>query len=157
MADEPRGRALAFLEAHSVVSLATAGPDGPWAAAVFYASRGFRLYYLSSPLARHSSNLSRNPRVSGTIQDDTADWRVVRGIQLEGSVRELSGSEASMARRLCARKFPVIDRGGPPAMVEALARVRWYELVPERLHLVDNSAGFGKRDEVPVGDDLAQV
>lgn len=152
MAEEPRARALAFLEAHHVVTLATAGPDGPWAAAVFYASRGFHLYFLSAPTTRHSRNLAARPRAAATVQEDTADWRAVRGIQLEGSVRELAGPEEAEARRLYGAKFPVVGRleGAPPALVEALARVRWYELVPERLYLVDNSAGFGNRDEVPL-------
>jgi uncharacterized protein YhbP (UPF0306 family) len=152
MAEEPRARALRFLEAHSVVTLATAGPDGPWAAAVFYASRGFALYFLSSPSTRHSRNLAADPRVAATIQEDTADWRAVRGIQLEGRARELTGEEAEAARRLFGARFPVVGRleGAPPALAEALARVRWYELQPRRLFLVDNSAGFGSRDEVPL-------
>jgi uncharacterized protein YhbP (UPF0306 family) len=136
-----------------VVSLATTGPDGPWAAAVFYASRRFTLTFLSAPSTRHARNLSADPRVAATIQDDTGDWRIVRGIQLEGLVRQLDGEEAARARRLYGRKFPVVgDLGGaPPAIAEALSRIRWYELAPRRLYLVDNAAGFGHRDEIPIG------
>ena len=36
----------------------------------------------------------------------------------------------------------------PPAIVKALARVRWFRLVPEHLHFIDNSQGFGHRDEI---------
>jgi uncharacterized protein YhbP (UPF0306 family) len=150
MAEDARARALAFLEAHSVLSLATSGPEGPWAAAVFYASRGFRLYFLSAPTARHSRNLAAGSRAAGTVQEDTADWREVKGIQLEGAVRELDGEEAAAARRLYGEKFPVVGRPETASAViaEALQRVRWYELAPDRLYLVDNSAGFGNRDEV---------
>jgi hypothetical protein len=31
---------------------------------------------------------------------------------------------------------------------EALERIDWYELVPERLLFIDNSRGFGHRDAV---------
>lgn len=37
-----------YLEQHRVMTLATCGPDGPWAAAVFYVSVGSTLYFLSS-------------------------------------------------------------------------------------------------------------
>jgi hypothetical protein len=39
----PRDDALSYLEAHNVATLATNGPEGPWAAAVFYANTGFTL------------------------------------------------------------------------------------------------------------------
>jgi hypothetical protein len=38
-----REDALSYLEAHNVATLATNGPEGPWAAAVFYANTGFTL------------------------------------------------------------------------------------------------------------------
>lgn len=152
MPEALRARALAFLEAHHVVSLASAGAGGPWAAAVFYASRGFTLYFLSAPTTRHARDLAADPRVAATIQEDVADWRAVRGVQLEGRVRVLGGEEEAAARRLYGEKFPLVAASAqaPPAIAEALARVRWYELVPARLLLVDNAAGFGHRDEVPL-------
>ena len=42
MSDDARARALAYVAGHHVMTLATQGPDGPWAAAVFYAADGFR-------------------------------------------------------------------------------------------------------------------
>jgi uncharacterized protein len=152
MADALRARVLAFLEAHHVVTLASVGAEGPWAAAVFYASRGFTLHFLSAPTTRHSRNLAADPRVAATIQEDLADWRAICGVQLEGRVRELEGEEAEEARRTFGLKFPLVaaPAQAPPAIAAALARVRWYELAPARLHFVDNSAGFGHRDEVPL-------
>lgn len=147
--DSARARALAFLEGHRVVTLATGGPEGPWAAAVFYATRGFTLYFLSAATTRHARALAADPRVAATIQDDTADWRAVKGVQLEGTVRLLAGDEAAQARRVLGAKFPVVEGfGAAPAIVAALAKVGWYELVPRRLFLVDNAQGFGHRDEI---------
>jgi len=152
MAGSLRDRAQAFLEAHHVLTLATAGEEGPWAAAVFYASRGFTLWFLSAPTTRHARNLAARPRVAATVQEDTADWRAVRGVQLEGAVRLLEGAEAEEARALYGAKFPLVASGGgaPPEIAAALARVRWYRLAPERLYLIDNAAGFGKREEIPL-------
>lgn len=150
MPPDARDRALAFLEAHHVLSLATAGEEGPWAAAVFYASRGFTLWFLSSPSSRHARNLAASRRAAATVQDDTDDWRAVKGLQLEGAVRLLQGAEAEEARALLGARFPVVAGGGPPEIAAALARVGWYRLTPQRLYLVDNAAGFGRREEVPL-------
>lgn len=148
-----RARTLAYLRAHHVMTLATQGRTGPWAAAVFYASSGFKLYFLSSPASRHCRQLAASPAAAATIQEDYADWPQIKGVQLEGLVRELRGAEIERARRLYGAKFPVIRRlaGAPAAIAAAMDKVRWYELEPARLYFVDNSAGFGHRDEVRVG------
>lgn len=142
-----------YLAVHHVMTLATCGVDGPWAAAVFYAAEGASLIFLSSPKTRHCRNLVHDTRCAATIQEDYREWPEIKGIQLEGRVSELRGEEARRARELYAVKFPV---AGPlarvaPAIVEALARVHWYRLVPERFHFIDNSRGFGHRDEIDLG------
>lgn len=148
--DELRQRVRRYLEAHSVLTLATAGPQGPWAAAVFYAGDEHGLVFLSSPSTRHASELARQPRVAATVQDDTADWAAIKGVQLEGTATELQSDERDEAQRLYARKFPLVagGPGAPAAIAQALAKVRWYRLRPERLFFVDNSLGFGHRDEL---------
>jgi uncharacterized protein YhbP (UPF0306 family) len=137
-----------YLAAHSVMTLATQGAEGPWAAAVFYASEGGSLVFLSSPASRHCRNLALDARCAATIQEDCSDWAQIKGIQLEGRVLELQGEEKESAQRLYAAKFPVaVPADAPPAVREALAKVRWYRLLPERIHFIDNSKGFGRREE----------
>lgn len=139
-----------YLTGHHVMTLATQGAEGPWAAAVFYASDGCSLIFLSSPRSRHCRNLALDARCAATIQEDYRDWARIKGIQLEGRVRELDGEEESRARCLYGEKFPIVGplANLPPPIVEALARVRWFRLVPERFHFLDNSKGFGHRDEI---------
>jgi uncharacterized protein YhbP (UPF0306 family) len=142
--------ALHYLGGHHVMTLGTWGEDGPWAAAVFYASRGTDLYFLSSPTSRHGRNMAAYPRVAATIQEDYRDWRDIRGIQLEGEVTRLQGDEAKAARLLYAEKFPVAAplAQAPAPIVQALAQIAWYRLRPERLFYIDNGKGFGHRDEI---------
>ena len=149
--DTSRARALEYLRAHHVVTLATLGPEGPWAAAVFYANDDFRLIYLSAPSSRHSLNLARDPRVAATVQEDYADWPGIQGVQLEGVAREISGDAEKHARALYGKKFPVVGKlsQAPASIVAAMAKIRWYEVVPERAWFVDNSIAFGHRDEIP--------
>jgi hypothetical protein len=141
-----------YLAGHNVVTLATQGPEGPWAAAVFYAGEGSSLVFLSSPSSRHCRNLALDARCAATIQEDYSDWAGIKGIQLEGRVLELQGEERINAQRLYAAKFPVaVPADAPPAVREALARVRWYRLQAERIHFIDNGKGFGHREEFAPG------
>ena len=148
--DAARAQALAYLQAHGVMTLATHGAAGPWAAAVFYASEGFTLYWLSAPSSRHSMDLARNPRVAASIQEHYADWRDIKGLQLEGQACEISGGEEQRARKVYGEKYPVFGNlsQAPAAIVAAMAKARWYRLVPERLHLIDNSVAFSHRVEI---------
>jgi uncharacterized protein YhbP (UPF0306 family) len=147
MRDDAAERALAYLADHHVMTLATQGPLGLWAAAVFYAGKGFQLYFLSAAHTRHARNIASSPQIAATIQEDYVDWRSIQGIQLEGKARRLEGEERDAAITLYGDKFPFVAR--PTVVVkEALARVEWYCLLPERLFFVDNSRGFGHRDEI---------
>lgn len=143
-------RALDYLRSHHVMTLATQGADGPWAASVFYAADGFTLYFLSSPTSRHSANVASNPRVAVTVQEDYADWPQIKGVQAEGVVAELSRDEEALARRLYGEKFTIVGKlaQAPAVIVQAMTKVRWYRFVPDRLYFIDNAAGFGQRDEV---------
>lgn len=141
--------ALAYLSDHHVLTLATQGPQGLWAAAVFYANDGFRLYFLSAGHTRHAQNIAAAGRVAGTVQEDYRDWPAIRGIQLEGTARRLAGDERDAAIALYRRKYPFLAAPAPP-LAAALAKVNWYGLLPERLFFVDNTRGFGHRDEIPL-------
>jgi len=145
-----------YLSGHHVMTLATQGSAaGPWAAAVFYVVDDQSLVFLSSPGSRHCRNLAQDPRCAATIQDNVDDWPQIKGVQLEGRVRELQGDEEALARERYGERFPIVGRlaNAPAAIVEALARVGWYRLVPERLFFIDNSRGFGHRDEFAIDRD----
>jgi len=149
MNDPLQRRVDELLAKHHVMTLATAGSSGPGAAAVFYAHEGARLYFLSSPNTRHSRHIALAPRVAITIQADCTEWLQVEGLQIEGQARRLSDTAAVRAREIYTAKFPFI--GGlawaPAALREAFAQVGWYEVVGERACVIDNSLGFGHRDE----------
>lgn len=136
-----------YLKVHQVVTLATHGPFGLWAAAVFYASEDFIFYFLSAPHTRHAQNLRHEPRAAGTIQDDEVSWQEVRGVQLEGPVQRLTGEDRRRAVAVYGRRFPFIDRA-PEDIQIALRAVDWYRLVPDRLYFIDNRRGFGHRDRI---------
>lgn len=148
---ERRDEVLDYLASHHVMSLASNGPAGPWVAAVFYVNYGFTLAFLSSPQSRHATNLVADPRGAAAIHQDYRDWSEIKGIQIEGRVRVLTGSNRADAIARYEAKFPVVRPERAPAPIRAaLIRVSWYELVPEHCFFIDNARGFGHRDEIPL-------
>jgi uncharacterized protein YhbP (UPF0306 family) len=145
---------LTYLQNHNVMTLATTGPEDLWGAAVFYVNDGFTLYFLSAPTTRHSINIAAHPRVAATIQEDYKDWPDIKGIQLEGKVMKIEGTEQKAAIMRYGLKFPIIGNlaQAPTEIVKAMSRIAWYKIVPERLYFIDNSLGLGHRDEVPLND-----
>lgn len=129
------------------MTLATYGPEGVWAAAVFYAHDQFDLYFLSAKNTRHVMNLLSSPRAAATIQEDYADWTDIRGIQLEGIVQHLQGEARQSAIALFQTKYSFLNQASPPLRL-ALEKTNWFRLQPDRLYFVDNSKGFGHRDEI---------
>ena len=98
-----------LLAAHSTLTLATCGPDGPWAAAVFFASDDdLNLYFVSDPRTRHGRDLVARGRAAGAVHPDCDDWGNIRGVQLEGSVCVLDGDARDAALRCYLAKFPRI-------------------------------------------------
>lgn len=145
--EEIRRQALAYLENHTVMTLATDGPEGLWAAAVFYAHDNFNLIFLSAGQTRHGQNLAANPQAAATIQENYDDWPQIQGIQMAGTVRLLDGEKREAAISLYQEKYPFIKTAGS-TIRRALQKVNWYLLTPQQFYFIDNSKGFGHRDEV---------
>ena len=148
--DPHRQKALDYLQNHNVMTLATQGIERPWAAAVFYVNEGFNLFFLSLPSSRHALNLEANPWVSATVQEDYRNWHEIKGIQLEGKAIRIEGVEQAAAAVRYGLKFPVVGNltDAPEEIIAALGRIVWFKVAPARLFFVDNSLGFGYRDEV---------
>ena len=137
-----------FLLRHHVMTLATQGDAGPWAAALFYVRDGDDLIFVSSPAARHCSDFAVQPGCAATIQGQPPDWSAIQGVQVAGEVSELQGEERARARRLYEERFPFVRPGSATAaLAQALARVRWYRLRISRLYFIDNQRGFGQRQQ----------
>jgi uncharacterized protein YhbP (UPF0306 family) len=156
MADALKQQILDYLKAHNTMTLATCVGDAPWAATVFFASDDLRLYFFSAPDSRHCQNLTVNSKVAVTIQEDYQDWREIKGIQLEGHV-ELVDSllEKAKAMTIYARKYPDVIKlfTDPSSGVfhKAFLKVKFYCVTPEKCFFIDNSQGFGKRQELLLG------
>lgn len=153
-------RIRAFLAAHNSMTLATVGSDGaPQAAAVFYAAGDdLSLYFLSSPRSRHSENLAAEPRVAATVHADGQAWQAIQGLQIEGRAFLVDGvRETAHAARIYAGRFDFLaglldNTDGPTILRGPVASSRFYVLRPRWIRLIDNTLGFGHREELSLGD-----
>ncbi|HSM59091.1 MAG TPA: pyridoxamine 5'-phosphate oxidase family protein [Candidatus Sulfomarinibacteraceae bacterium] len=137
---------LDYLDAHQVMTLATQGEDGVWAAAVFYANDEFDFYFLSAGHTRHATHIAAEPRIAAAIHEDYRLWREIKGVQMEGAAQQLGGARREAAIDRYLQKFPEVSR--EVTLADALRRVNWYRLRPDQLYFIDNSKGFGHRDRI---------
>jgi uncharacterized protein YhbP (UPF0306 family) len=147
VAHEAAQRTLIYLQQHQVMTLATVGSKGVWAAAVFYVNDDFDLIFLSAGHTRHAQNMATTPTAAGTIQGDSADWTAVQGIQLEGEIKQLRGGARQNAIKQYQAKYTFLAQA-PPLIQAAFEKVNWYRLRPSLLYFIDNSQGFGHRDQI---------
>lgn len=136
-----------FLAEHSTLSLATVSGDGlPLAANLFFASdAGLNLYWVSGAKSRHSLALSVHPRVAITVHAEVWSWAEIAGVQMEGMARVLSaGPEWQAAWELYLAKFPFVKDD----FEAEISRSNFYCFSPQWVRLIDNTRGFGHKEEI---------
>ena len=142
-----------------IMTLATAGEGGPWAAPVYYLFHGGGFYFFSNPRSRHISDVFQSGRAAASIHDNSEGWADIRGVQMEGRIDEPGGSvESIKACFLYVKRFSFIkelvgrDSGLEIEKLEKAFNARWYRFLPERALYMDNSIEFGFRERVDFGE-----
>ncbi|UCG73352.1 MAG: pyridoxamine 5'-phosphate oxidase family protein [Chromatiales bacterium] len=156
MSDAARAAIRDMLAAHNTITLATGQDRQPWAAAVFYASdAALNLYFVSDARTRHGRDMQANDRVAGAINPDCGTWDEVKGLQLEGRVRVLSGAARLKGLGHYLAKFhdvkALFDQprdANEETIAERLKAANLYCLQPDRIRLIDNSRWFGFKEEL---------
>lgn len=149
-------RVRAYLRGHTTLNLATAGPDGAWAAAVLYVVDGPHLYFTSVATTRHGRDLLATGRAAGTINDECTTWLAMKGIQLEGTVAPVDdrGERERVVTAYLAR-FPFAvglwhGEADPARIADDPGTHGFFRLTPTRLFFTDNEHAPGRREELPV-------
>jgi uncharacterized protein YhbP (UPF0306 family) len=149
-----RAQVAGFLAAHTTLTLATIGAEGPSAAAVFYAHDvALTLYFLSEDKTHHAQDLRGDPRAAATIQTDGQNWRDIRGLQLRGRAEPVPAPAMAHAAAVYGRKFAFVGTllagaEGSAVLTGPLARARFWRFVPTWFRLVDNTVRFGHKAEL---------
>lgn len=144
-----------FLAAQTTLTLATTDPDGsPYATDLFYVQApDAALYFLSDPKTRHIHNLAREPRVSATIHGESKGWQEIRGIQLTGAAARVDDTaERARGYGLYVARYVFVGQWIRSAAMlgqvhKQLGVVELYKITPRRLRWIDNTQGFGHKEE----------
>lgn len=122
-----------YLRQHSTMTLATATPSGvPHAASMVYAGDGPALYFCTRPDTTTARHIEQNPVVSFTVDDYSADWQQMKGIQGAGEAYVvLSASAISDVTSLFKEKFPALQDLDT-------RNVSIFRVVPRSLEYLDN-------------------
>ena len=144
--EDTRAAITTFVAAHSTLTLATLSADGrPQAASLFFASdANLRLYWVSGGSSRHCHNLARHSHVAVTIQNETWSWTEIAGVQMEGQATVVpAGPEWQTAWTLYQHKFLLVTD-----FQAEISRSNFYVFTADWMRLIDNSRGFGHKEEV---------
>lgn len=144
-----------FLKRHTILSLATCIDGQAWSTDLFYASDdNCQLYFISSGTTRHCQHIANNPQVSLSISGDYADWGEIIGLQLDGVANVVSESDRDAVTETYLAKFPSLQKlyKAPENEQERQIAARlleshFYRISPRWVRLIDNSKGFGHKEE----------
>jgi hypothetical protein len=143
--------AIAILERHGVMALATLRPDGwPQATMVGYVNDDLILYFLISRSSQKFRNLSLDDRVSIAIGAEASDPKAITGLSMSAHVSEVRDEpyRTQFCDRLSARHSGYFDPQRLSFAGSALMRAR-----PDIVTTVDFSKGLGHEDVITVGAD----
>jgi len=140
-------RVRTLLESVSTLSLATSDAAGaPHAANLNFAVDGrLRPLFVSRPGSAHARNLAADPRVAATLYAPFATLEQIAGLQIRGTCVRLPPEAFDACWEIFLGRFPYA------AALETLARAeqRFFRIEPEWVRLIDNSQGFGFKQEGP--------
>jgi len=127
------------------MSLATVGRSGEvHAADVYFAGdEQMNLYYFSDPSSQHSRDIQRDPRAAITIHTNRTSWEQILGVQMRGICTQVTTPLAwQRAWAVYLEKFPFVQQ-----LSEIINMNQLYGFAPGWIRLVDNSHGFGYKQE----------
>ena len=148
MDENIKKKILALLDQHRIMTVATLRPDGwPQATTVGYVSEGLNLYFLCGRESQKAANLSRDDRVSLTIDHDTSDVMAITGLSMAGHAQAvLDRAEAERILRMLPSKYP--EQVSLPGPMPTADEIRIFRISPTVISVLDYSKGFGHTDLV---------
>ncbi len=140
--------AAELIEGGTAMVLATSDADGtPRSAPLFYWAEGLNLFWLSAEDARHSVNLRARSRVAVSVYANVADWREIRGVQMEGMAEPVY--EPGKRKQVIESYRNRLGLG--EELEFAIAGTTLYSFQAVWVRYIDNRRGFGFKLEAIAG------
>jgi len=145
--------ARAIIDANMYMTLGTADASGrPWVSPVYFASAGYReFYWVSSPQATHSRNITSRPEVGIVIFDSRAPIGTGQGVYMSAVAEELLGADLDRGIDVFSRSS--LGHGGPEWRrddVVAPTPYRLYRATASEHSVLDPDASPNRRTPVTV-------
>lgn len=133
--DSARAAICRYLKKQHVLTLCAGSP--PWCASCFYVfdERSMAFWLMTETDTRHAELMRQQPQVAGTISGQTRSVMLIKGVQYQGEIRQLTGDAAAEARRTYVKRFPVAIKAKAPLWAIALSELK----------MTDNTLGFGSK------------
>lgn len=135
-----------FLGSHELIIIATASADGvPHAAPSFYALDGRNIVFTTSHETHTGRNIAATGKAAvaaGDAPDPGQTWDDAKGLQIVGSVVELSGAAASAAADKLRANYAHLGDG--------VLQSHFYRLEPTSVSFIHN-APDGDEEFEPLG------
>jgi nitroimidazol reductase NimA-like FMN-containing flavoprotein (pyridoxamine 5'-phosphate oxidase superfamily) len=144
-----RKKILQLLDQHRIMTIATLRPDGwPQATTVGYVNEGLTLYFLCGLNSQKAANLTKDDRVSLTIDHDTPDIMAITGLSMAARAQAVTDrAEAEKLLRMLPLKYP--EQKVPlPMPMPGPDDVRIFRVNSTVISVLDYSKGFGHTDLV---------
>lgn len=128
------------------MTIATIRDDGfPQATTVSYVSDGMNIYFGCDLNAQKARNISRNNKVSLTIDLDYTDWNEIEGVSMAALAERITDpDEMQHMGQLMLEKFPQVASLIPDDP-DTLTIIK---VTPKVVSVLDYSKGFGHTDLV---------
>ena len=147
--DEPtKQKILTLLEQHRIMTIATLRPDGwPQATTVGYVNNGLTLYFLCALDSQKAANITRDDRVSLTIDHDADQVMEITGLSMAARAHAVvDRAEAERVLHMIPLKYP--EQTSLPGPMPKPDDVRIFRVTPLVISVLDYSKGFGHTDLV---------
>lgn len=159
MDEAMKRKILDLLRDHRIMTLATLRPDGwPQATTVGYVNEGFTLWFLCGLDSQKARNLSKDDRVSLTIDHDTADIMAITGLSMAARAHRVTDrAEVERVLAMMPSKYPDAPASTATLPMPAPEDVAIFRVVPEVISVLDYRQGFGHTDLVHCDPELARA
>lgn len=147
-----RKQIIDLLDEHRIMSLATLRPDGwPQATTVGYAHEGLNIYFLCGLDSQKTANLTKDNRVSMTIDHDSDQVMEIKGLSIAAHARRITDeTEANRVLAMIIARYS--KQKGFDMAIPKTSEMALFELKPVVISVLDYSKGFAHTDLVRCSD-----
>lgn len=136
-----RDKIISIIDETEDMTIATVRDDAfPQATTVSYVNDGLSIYFGTTESSQKARNISRNNRVSATINRPYENWDNIVGLSIGGHATAVpTGGEFDKVARLLFKKFPQIN----DYVFDKTEQVAFFRIDPVVVSLLDYRLGFG--------------